>query len=85
MAHKPMCEAGRYTAWILAGRRLYSVALTVPRTIYINSSAPPGDKAVHALGASCKRTLPHGDQGQHLFKACGCQMGLHLGYAYPDW
>ena len=59
---------GRFVAWVLAGPRLYSIPLTVLRTVYVNSSAPPGDAQVQALGASCKRTLPHGHQAQHVFK-----------------
>ena len=65
-----MLRAGRFNAWVLAGPRLYSIPVRVPRTVYINSSAAPGDARVQALGATCKRTLPHGHQAQHIFKVC---------------
>ena len=61
-------HAGTFTAWVLAGPRLYSVPVLVPRTVYINSAAPASDACCQELGAPTVRTLPHGHQALHLFK-----------------
>ena len=61
-------HAGVFTAWVLAGPRLYSVPVKVPRTVYINSAAPASDARCQGLGAPTTRMLPHGHQALHLFK-----------------
>ena len=53
---------------MLAGPRLYSVPVKVPRTVYINSTAPASDARCQGLGAPTTRMLPHGHQALHLFK-----------------
>jgi DNA polymerase epsilon subunit 1 len=53
----PGRRPGEFTAWIVAGDKMLSVPLTVPRRFYLNKRTPVDD--ADAVGTRVSRTLPH--------------------------
>lgn len=53
----PGRRPGEFTAWIIAGGRMMSVPVTIPRQFYLNKRTP--EEGSDAVGVRVSRTLPH--------------------------